>query len=193
MGALILQLDSQGQPSKWISWQNAVIYHTKGLVSWELGSVDTTIFGGNNRRTGIQSSITTSSIISIKGTVVGKRRNREPTLNNRELFGRDRHLCCYCGHVFPDNKLTRDHIVPTSRGGLNKWMNVVTCCKKCNQKKDSKTLDEAQMQLLYAPYVPSKAEHLILQNRHILADQMDFLLAFVDEKSRLRLVGKPEQ
>ena len=31
------------------------------------------------------------------------------------------------------------------------------------------------MELLYAPYVPNKAEYLILTNRRILADQMEFL------------------
>lgn len=186
MAAQILQLDSQGQPSKWISWQDAVVYHAKGLVSWELGETETRIFGGNNRMSGKQSSITTSSIIAIKGAV-GKKRRREPTLNNKELFGRDRHICAYCTKVYPDFKLTRDHIIPTSRNGKNIWMNVVTCCKKCNQYKDDRTPEEAGMTLAYLPYVPSRAEHLILQNRHILADQMEFLLSFVDEKSRLHL------
>ena len=36
-------------------------------------------------------------------------------------------------------------------------------------------LTSSRMELLYAPYVPNKAEFLILSNRNILADQMDFL------------------
>lgn len=183
--ALILQLDSQGQPSKWITWQDAACYHAKGLVSWEIGKNERVIKGGANRFTGEQSKIITSSIIAVKGES-GKRRYRPPSLNNKELFRRDRHLCAYCGHVFPDSKLTRDHVIPRSRGGKDVWMNVVTCCAMCNQKKDARTPQEAGMELLYTPYVPSRAEHLILANRAVLFDQMEFLLNFIPPESRLR-------
>ncbi len=188
MTPLILQLDSQGQPNKWITWQDAAVYHAKGLVSWSLGEFETVIRGGNNRFTGEQSIIKTSSIIAVKGEAnTSKRRHRPPALNNRELFRRDRHMCGYCGGVFGDSKLTRDHIEPRSKGGKDNWMNVVTCCAKCNQKKDDKTLKESGLQLLFTPYVPSRAEHLILANRNVLADQMEFLLSFVDDKSRLKV------
>ena len=40
-------------------------------------------------------------------------------------------------------------------------------------------LKQAGMELLYTPYVPNKAEFLILSNRNILADQMDFLAASI--------------
>src|SRR5271168_1963825 len=187
--ALILQLDAAGQPNKWISWQTAVTYHAKNLVAWELGEVHNTIHGGTSARTGERTIVITSSIMAVKGNV-GKRKHRAPALNNRELFRRDRHLCGYCGNQFSDSKLTRDHIIPKAQWkegqNLDTWMNVVSCCAKCNQKKDSKTPQEAGMQLLFTPYVPSRAEHLILANRNILADQMEFLLSFVDEKSRLR-------
>lgn len=182
--SLILQLDSHGQPEKWITWQDAAVYHAKGLVSWSMGEIETVIRGGNNRMTGEQSIICTSSIIAIKGESKGKKRHRAPSLSNRELFRRDKHLCAYCGNTFPDSKLTRDHIIPRSKGGKDIWTNVVTCCARCNQKKDDKTLEQSGMVLLYAPYIPSKAEHLILANRNILGDQMEFLLSFVDEKSR---------
>lgn len=185
MQAQILQLDSQGQPNNWITWQDAVTYHAKGLVTWSMGEAEFTFHGGKSRMTGEISTIKTASIIAVKGET-NKRKHRTPALNNRELFRRDRHLCAYCGGLFTEAKLSRDHITPRSRGGKDVWMNVVTCCGKCNQRKDDKTLDEAGMQLLYVPYVPSRAEHLILKNRHILADQMEFLLAFVPETSRLR-------
>lgn len=184
--SLILQLDSQGQPVKWITWQDAVVYHAKQLVSWSSGSAAFMARGGHNRITGHQSVIETSSIIAVKGEASSRRRHRAPSLENRELFRRDRHICAYCGGHFTEAKLTRDHIHPRSKGGADTWMNVVTACARCNQKKDDKTLEEAHMQLLYVPYVPTRAEFLILENRHILADQMEFLLAFVPEHSRVR-------
>jgi hypothetical protein len=41
------------------------------------------------------------------------------------------------------------------------------------------------MPLLYTPYVPNRYEHLILQNRRILQDQSEYLLAKVPRHSRL--------
>jgi len=187
--ALILQLDSTGQPNKWITWQDAVTYHAKNLVAWELGEVKNEVRGGTSARTGNRTIVITSSIMAVKGSA-SKRKYRAPSLNNRELFRRDRHMCGYCGNVFSDSKLTRDHIIPKAQWkegqNLDVWMNVVSCCAKCNQKKDDRTPQQAGMELLFTPYVPSRAEHLILANRNILADQMEFLLSFVDEKSQLR-------
>lgn len=40
------------------------------------------------------------------------------------------------------------------------------------------------MKLLAVPYTPNLAEYLILQNRRILADQMEFLLAFSRKHQR---------
>ena len=184
--SLILQLDSHGQPSKWISWQEAVTYHAKDLVSWSLGDMELVLRGGDNRLTGKQSTIKTSSIIAVKGESIGKRKNKPPSLNNRELFRRDRYMCAYCGGIFSESKLTRDHIIPKSKGGNNIWENCVACCARCNQKKDDRTLQECGMELLYVPYVPSRAEYLLLQNRNVLFDQMEFLLAFIPEHSRAR-------
>jgi hypothetical protein len=65
-------------------------------------------------------------------------------------------------------------------------MNVVTACRPCNQQKSGRTPEQARIQLMYAPYVPNKAEYLILSNRRILADQMDFLSRHVPSQSRLR-------
>ena len=41
------------------------------------------------------------------------------------------------------------------------------------------------MGLLYAPYLPSLYEDMILKGRNILADQMDFLAANLPKNSRL--------
>ena len=40
-----------------------------------------------------------------------------PLLTNRTLFQRDRNLCLYCGVQFAHSSLTRDHVIPASRGG----------------------------------------------------------------------------
>ena len=183
---LIPTLDTHGVPHRWISWQHACYYYAKNQVAWTLGDDAFTVYGGLNRVTGTRSEITASSIIAVKGKAMAmKSFNHVPPLNNRELFHRDRQLCAYCGDLYPISKLTRDHVVPFSRGGRDTWMNVVTACRHCNEKKSDRTPERSGMELIYLPYIPNRAEYLILTNRRILADQMEFLAQHVPAQSRL--------
>lgn len=185
----ILQVDMAGLPKKWISIEDAVLHYAKGSVLFELGNPVTTYRGGMNRLTHTQSQITTNSIIGIRGTVIRKAdMERVPNLTNEKLFERDRHLCAYCGDVFSDKELSRDHIKPVCQGGKNIWNNVVTACKKCNSDKGGRTLEQAKMKLIYLPYTPDRYESFILSQgtRRILADQMEFLLQKVPQNSRLK-------
>lgn len=184
---LILALDAHGFPQRWISWQQACFYYARDLVAWAGGGFALVIRGGMSRLTGERSTITANSIIALKGQAHGAAQlHRIPPLSNRELFHRDRHLCAYCGHEFSALRLTRDHIIPISRGGRDIWMNVVTACRHCNQRKGGRVPEKAGMELIYAPYVPNRAEFLILSNRHILNDQMDFLARHLPADSRAR-------
>ena len=47
-----------------------------------------------------------------------------------------------------------DHVIPKSRGGKNTWENLVAACKKCNQKKGSRTTKESGMIPLKKPIRP---------------------------------------
>lgn len=185
---LILTLDAQGVPHRWVTWQHACFYYAKGLVAWSAGEYVFVFHGGNNRVTGMRSEIQANSIVAIRGrSLPGRSLFQVPPLNNRELFHRDRHICAYCGDLFPEARLTRDHVHPVSQGGQDVWMNVVAACRNCNQVKSGRTPEQASMQLLYAPYVPNKAEYLILSNRQILADQMNFLARHLPSLSRWKV------
>ncbi len=182
---LILTLDMHGVPHRWVTWQHACFYYAKDRVAWVLGDCAFTVYGGTCRITGLRSSISSNSIIAIKGkAMASKAFGQTPPLNNRELFHRDRHICAYCGKDFSYLKLTRDHITPIYRGGRDTWMNVVTACRGCNEKKSDRTPEQARMELIYAPYIPNRAEYLILTNRRILGDQMEFLAQHVPAQSR---------
>ena len=53
--------------------------------------------------------------------------------NIREfIFKRDNYKCLKCGNV---KNLQLDHIIPISKGGENKLMNLQTLCNSCNSKK----------------------------------------------------------
>lgn len=79
---------------------------------------------------------------------------RKLNLNRQNVFKRDGHACVYCGK---DRDLTLDHVLPRSRGGENSWENLVTCCAKCNGRKDNRTPDEAGMKMRVKPTVPTLA------------------------------------
>jgi hypothetical protein len=165
--------------------EDAVLHYATGEVIWELGTQIATLHGGINALSGRRSEITVNSIIGVAG--VGKINPFDliPSLSNSKLFQRDRGVCAYCGVRYPYYNLEREHIVPLSRGGNDNWMNVVASCRECNRNKGAKLPHEAGMALVYAPYVPSLWEDMILRNRRILSDQMEFLAANLPRGSRL--------
>ena len=181
---LILTLDNNGIPNRWISWQQACFYYAKNLVAWTLGDTFHVMRGGVQRATGHLSRIEVHPIVAVRGTIPSRAWRVVPALSNPKLFARDRHLCAYCGQRFGFADLTREHIVPVSRGGQDVWMNCITACRACNGRKGNRTPEEAGMSLMYLPYVPSLHEDMILRGRRILADQMEFLLLHVPRSSR---------
>jgi 5-methylcytosine-specific restriction endonuclease McrA len=56
------------------------------------------------------------------------------------------------------NADTIDHIHPVSKGGKSTWLNCVASCKKCNQKKNNRSLAEIGWDLQIKPYVPTRVE-----------------------------------
>ncbi len=185
----ILALDVAGTPIRWINYERAAYYYAKERVAWSLGVDDYTIWGGTRRIDGNRSSLTMNSIIAVNGMNTSTHvRGAIPPLTNRALFRRDKNLCAYCGEEFHAPQLTRDHVDPKSKGGKDIWTNVVTACGKCNKHKSDRTPERAGMQLIYVPYAPNRSEYLILMNRHILTDQMTYLLKTVPKHSRLHSV-----
>ena len=82
-------------------------------------------------------------------------------INRHRLFKRDNHECVYCGSK---KYLTVDHIQPKSKGGLNTWLNLVTCCGTCNRIKGDRTPEESNMKLRFKPYEPSIFSEVINPN-----------------------------
>ncbi len=183
----VLQLDVSGRPQAWISAKEAAVIYASDGVAWTLGNAFTVLRGGVQRRTGLQSRIEVHPIIAVRGAVPTRAWRQTPAISNPKLFARDRQVCAYCGHRFHTDDLTREHIVPTSRGGADSWMNCITACRGCNAHKGNRLCHEVGMDLSYLPYVPNLHEDMILRGRRILADQMEFLLASVPRNSRLHL------
>ena len=72
-------------------------------------------------------------------------------LSRKNILMRDRYTCQYCMKVLPAGELTLDHVIPRSRAGESAWENLVACCHPCNNRKGSRTPEEAGMRLARAP------------------------------------------
>jgi len=185
----VLRTDAAGMPLDWITYKEAVHCYHLGQVLYSCGEPLYRVRGGVNAVTGRQSLIEVNSIIATEGDVYGKFHDKShytPPLSNKTLFSRDNYLCLYCGNEFRRIDLSRDHVTPVSKNGEDTWSNVVTSCKRCNNYKAGRTPEEAGMQLLAVPFVPTHAEYIYLRGRRVLNDQMEFLKAHFPRKSPLR-------
>jgi len=82
----------------------------------------------------------------------------EVVLSRKNIYLRDNHTCQYCEKY--GGNLTIDHIIPKSRGGSETWDNMVVCCARCNNRKGSRTLEQADMKLMRVPYRPPSSLYL---------------------------------
>jgi 5-methylcytosine-specific restriction endonuclease McrA len=110
---------------------------------------------------------------------VPRRFRRQVT--NTFLFARDRYRCQYCGRAAielrPREALTRDHLVPLSRGGTNHWSNVVTACSTCNARKGNQLPEEIGMHPLSHPVEPHFV-HLSWAVRRLTPIQAKYIRTF---------------
>ena len=184
----VLRTDVSGMPLEWVGYQDAVRLYHLGQVAYTCGTLLYRVHGGICAKTGRRSFIEVNSIIATLGhnRALSKFRNRYvPPLNNPALFKRDSHVCLYCGETFDYGELSRDHVTPVIQGGQDVWNNVVTACRRCNNHKAGRTPEQAAMELLAVPFVPTHAEYIYLQGRRVLADQMEFLRAHFPRSSPL--------
>ncbi len=182
----ILRTDVSGMPIEWVTYQDAVRLYFNSQIAYTCGSNIMTIYGGINAKTNNRSTLEINSIISTYGNNKKLVDQYAPPLNNRTLFKRDDHLCLYCGNKFDSKNLSRDHVTPLFQGGKDLWANVVTACKRCNNAKAGRTPEQANMELLAIPFIPTHAEYIFLQGKVILFDQMEFLKQHFPRTSPLR-------
>jgi 5-methylcytosine-specific restriction endonuclease McrA len=113
---------------------------------------------------------------------VPRRFRRQVT--NTFLFARDQYRCQYCGRpsseLKPREALTRDHVVPISRGGTNEWTNVVTACSPCNTRKGNRLPHEIGMIPLTHPTEPHFV-HLSWAVRRLTLTQARYIRTFYGE------------
>lgn len=59
-----------------------------------------------------------------------------------DLYERDNYVCQYCKRKYSREKLSIEHIIPVSKGGIDNIINYITVCRSCNSSKKDKPLIE---------------------------------------------------
>ncbi|HEX8430883.1 MAG TPA: HNH endonuclease, partial [Longimicrobium sp.] len=114
---------------------------------------------------------------------VPRRFRRQVT--NTFLFARDGYRCQYClrhrGTLRGREFLTRDHVLPLSRGGENSWDNVTTACSQCNNRKGNHLPEECGLTLHSVPREPNYVE-LVWAVRRVTDVQAKYIAMFYGEE-----------
>ena len=92
------------------------------------------------------------SVVRLRAYVNVRRRRQTAGAKRLRIYVRDRFTCQYCGARQNADALTLDHITPRARGGASSPENLVAACLPCNNRKGSRTPEEARMPLLTAQH-----------------------------------------
>lgn len=112
------------------------------------------------------------AVAVMRGLVHTRRRHalfESPT--KTVVLARDGFSCQYCGARISLRTGTRDHVIPSSRGGPDTLSNVVAACLSCNLAKGARTPAEARMPLRSQPRALHEEEKLACLMRTVRSDE----------------------
>lgn len=140
MNAQVLVLDGAFQPVSSIKWELAMkLLFTEKVEVVKFYNNKIVRSAKQNWKVPAVVKIITGYLLSNKKKVRFSREN---------VYARDDYTCQYCNlkfEKFQTKKMTWDHVLPRSKGGVTKWDNITTACFDCNQKKGDRTPDESGM------------------------------------------------
>jgi 5-methylcytosine-specific restriction endonuclease McrA len=140
-----LLLNAGFEPVKVISWQRAVTLLVLGKAEL-LEAYESEIRSASH-------SIEMPSVVRLRRGARG-RMQKGVKFCRGNVYRRDGYTCQYCGARPGASRLTFDHVIPRSRGGLTEWTNIVTACSDCNRAKADRTPQEAGLSLARPPIRP---------------------------------------
>jgi 5-methylcytosine-specific restriction endonuclease McrA len=107
-------------------------------------------------------------IVALTFAKVPKKR---PKLCAKSIRERDANRCQYTGKLLKPEEGSLDHVVPRSRGGTDRWENLVWSSKTVNARKGNRLPHEAGLKLLAVPRAPKELPvTALLRNAHGVAD-----------------------
>lgn len=139
-----LLLNATYEPLRVISWQRAVSMLCVGKVE-VVKSYDRILRA-------VSWSLKMPAVVRLTSFV--QRQRMRIAMTRQNIFLRDNYQCQYCLKKLSAKELTRDHVLPRSKGGGMTWENIVSACVACNGNKGCRTPAEANMRLAKKPERP---------------------------------------
>lgn len=105
-------------------------------------------------------------------------------LTKKNILIRDDHMCQYCG-THGDRLMTVDHVVPRSKGGPSTWENLVCACMRCNNRKNNRTPEDANMHMRRKPRQPKYIPWIQIKRNTLPDEWCKFLFLYnvsIDER-----------
>jgi len=137
----VLVLNASYEPINICAARRALVLVLKGVASAE--EISAQVIHSSRRQVPLPSVIRLLEYRRIP--------HQTRALSRKNILMRDRYTCQYCHKTLASGELTLDHVVPRSRLGESAWENLVASCHPCNNRKGSRTPEEAGMKLLRAP------------------------------------------
>lgn len=150
----ILLLNAGYEPLNFINPRRAIGMLTQGRAEVVVNMDGNPSNWANESYSSPSTKIIVPATLRLLNRVTFKR--FRPRFSKKILFARDNWSCQYCNKKLSPSTAEVEHILPTSRGGINSWTNCVTSCHKCNSRKANNTPAEAGMKLLSKPLPPTK-------------------------------------
>jgi len=113
-----------------------------------------------------------------------KRPMQKVALTKKNVLLRDDYTCMYCG-IKGERMMTVDHVVPRSKGGPSTWENLVCACMRCNNRKNNRTPEHANMLLKRKPKAPKYIPWIRVKRNTLPGEWKKFLFLYnvsIEEK-----------
>lgn len=142
-----LVLNASFEPLHIVSWQRAIQLLFQGKVE--------VLKESHQEIRTVRITIKVPAVLRLLHYVPLNSKRQIIRFSRANVFIRDEYRCQYCADYFSKSQLTLDHVIPIVQGGQKCWENIVTSCKKCNQKKGGNTPKQARMKLVRKPIEPT--------------------------------------
>jgi 5-methylcytosine-specific restriction endonuclease McrA len=113
-----------------------------------------------------------------------KRPMQKVALTKKNVLLRDDYTCQYC-NLKGERMMTVDHVLPRSKGGASTWENLVCACMRCNNRKNNRTPEHANMRLKRKPKAPKYIPWIRVKRNTLPGEWHQFLFLYnvsIEEK-----------
>jgi len=106
-----------------------------------------------------------------------KRPMQKVALTKKNVLLRDDYTCQYC-NLKGERMMTVDHVLPKSKGGPSTWENLVCACMRCNNRKNNRTPEHANMRLKRRPKAPKYIPWIRVKRNTLPGEWHQFLFLY---------------